>query len=97
MTQFHVAFDKTQQFRAAIKKYHDALETSEYDYSWSSVAAGAPGPTFTLVTYHENFADFAPDDSFQMTSVMSEEELGELMKSFAECVKGSESNIVAVR
>ena len=74
-------------------------ETDDARYTWGALVAGADAPSFTLATYHDSFADLAPDPAMraQLAEKMTPEGVEAAAQAFAECVETQQANIILVR
>lgn len=99
---FRVHYGKSKDFHDAIKKFHEAIEKTEWPvhYGWYSLVNGGEGPLYTLVLPHENWASFAPPE--KPFAKMLEEAFGPegaetLLDLFSASVKSEQSEIIAHR
>jgi hypothetical protein len=96
---FRVRFGKSAEFASLIKKFHEAIEKTNWPvhYEWHRLVNGGPGPEYVLVLPHENWASLkGPEKSFpaMLAEAVGQEEAEALLERWGKVIK-SESNSLA--
>ena len=89
---FHVKFGKTDDFRSAIAKVHEANQkvNAPVHYSWYRLINGGPGGTFVVTYDHADWASFGDDPAVKPLRDRLREAFGEQeATSVIERVNGS--------
>ena len=79
VTSFHIRSGKTDDFRSAIARMHDAAEKTKwpFHYRWERLANGGPGGTYVLLVDHNNWASFEDDPAVKPLRDVLREAFGE--------------------
>jgi hypothetical protein len=99
---YHVKFSKTDDFRRAIRKFHEGIGKTQWPahYGWFELINGGDGPEFVLSLPREKWADFNPPEKSFATMIeeafgrSEAEAIGEV---FQNAVTGVSTEIIQYR
>ena len=99
---FRVRFGKSAEFASLIKKFHEAIEKTNWPehYAWYVLVNGGPGPEYVLVLPRENWASLKrPEKSFpaMLAEAVGQEEAAALLKRWGKVIKSESSTLTRNR
>jgi hypothetical protein len=102
LTHYQLKFGSEQEFRAAIKKIHEAIGKSTWkvNYEWYELVDGGDHPGYVLAFPLKGFADLAPPDPpfpAMLEKALGQYEAQEVMKAVDRCVKAARTEIIRYR
>jgi len=102
LIHYQVKIGSAQEFRSAMKKFHEAIGKSTWkvSYEWYELVDGGEHPSFTLAFPLKGFADLAPPDPpfpAMLEKAMGQYDAQELMKAVDRCTKSVRSEILRYR
>ena len=97
-----VRFGKSAEFASLIKKFHEAIEKTNWPehYGWYRLVNGGPGPEYVLVLPRENWASLkGPEKSFpaMLAEAVGQEEAAALLKRWGKVIKSESSTLTRNR
>jgi hypothetical protein len=99
---FRVRFGKSTEFASLIKKFHEAIEKTNWPehYGWYMLVNGGQIPEYVLVISHENWASLkGPEKPFpaMLAEAVGQEEAEALLERFRKVVKSESSTLARNR
>ncbi len=99
---FRVRFGKSEEFASLIKKFHAAIEKTNWPvhYGWYVLVNGGPGPEYVLVFPRENWASLkGPEKPFpaMLAEAVGQEEAEALLERLRKVVKSESSTLARNR
>ena len=99
---FRVRFGKSAEFASLIKKFHKAIEKTNWPehYGWYMLANGGPSPEFVLVISREDWASLkGPEKPFpaMLAEAVGQEEAEALLERWGKVVKSYSSTLTRNR
>ncbi len=95
---FRVRYGKNAEFASLIKKFHEAIEKTNWPehYGWYRLVNGGPGPEYVLVFPRENWASLkGPEKPFpaMLAEAVGQEEAEALLERWDKVVKSYSSTL----
>jgi hypothetical protein len=99
---FRLHYGKDADFMYLIKKFHKAIEKTEWpvNYIWYRLVNGGDMPEYVLVIPHENYASMKePEKSFgkMLAEAVGQRDAESLLKQWTKAVKKESSSIIRSR
>jgi hypothetical protein len=98
---FHVRYGKSDDFRSAVAKVHEALKTPNH-YSWYRLVNGGPGGVYVLTVDHANWASFEDDPAFKplrdrLREAFGEQEAMSIVERLNSSIESTYSDLLQTR
>lgn len=99
---FRVRYGQEGAFTYAVRKFHEAIEKTQWPvhYNWYQLLNGGEHPTYVVVLPRTNWADFKPpEERFEeiLEEAYGRQEAQSLLKSFGKAVGSQRSEIIQNR
>lgn len=101
---FHVKYGKSDDFRSAVAKVHEANQKLNvpYHYGWHRLVNGGPGGTYVLTIDHANWASFEDDSKVKplrdrLREAFGEQEAMSVIERLNASIEGTYSDLVQTR
>jgi hypothetical protein len=101
---FHVRYAKSDDFRSAIAKVHEANQKLNvpYHYSWYRLANGGPGGTYVLTFDHANWASFEDNPAVKplrdrLREAFGEQEAMSVIERLNASIESTYSDLIQIR
>ncbi len=99
---FRVRFGKSAEFAGLIKKFHQAIEKTNWPehYGWYRLVNGGQSPEFVLVLARENWASLKePEKPFpaMLAEAVGQEEAAALLERWGKVIKSASSTLARNR
>jgi hypothetical protein len=99
---YHPRQGKGTEFRLLIKKFHQAIQKTNWPvhYEWYALENGGPAGEYVLVVPHDNYADMkGPDKPFRamLTEAVGAQEAQMMIEHFSKIIKDEQTELIHMR